>query len=231
MEFARRKNKTVAATEDTPYDNEIFTAMVAVEEGTDLIKTEKDENYDSVENIASPETAMNLDITPQRNLLRNGDWVKGCVYKYPSEKLKFVSADKTTDLTSTRTGSTAVAEQADVLNQDLQSSLWLNMTYTFEADVTPSEILKIEQRPRSLIKFSPFSREHTKKYYYGWIIEVTAGGKEREGTFILLAANIGSDRLKLIDPEGIYDQDPTTPLPPEVQEFGYEYAFEKVFEA
>ena len=230
MEFARRKNIRVAATEDTSYDNEVFTAMVYADTEAGVLKTQKDENYDSVENIASPETAINLDITPQRNLYRNGDWVKGCVLKYPFEKLKFVSADKPTDLVSQRTGNTEVAEQTDVINGTLKSSLWKNENYIFEADIIPSQVADIERRPFSLIKFSPFSRETTQRYSYGWIIDVTVGGKERSGTFMLLAANIASDRLKIIDPDGIYDRDPETPLPPISEQFGFEYGFEHVFE-
>jgi hypothetical protein len=228
MEFARRKNVRIAGTEDTQYDNEIFTAMVYNDEG--MLRTQRDENYDSVENIASPETAMNLDITPQRNLYRNGDWVKGCVLKYPNEKLKFVSADKPTDLVSQRTGNTEVSEQTDIVNGTLKSSLWKNENYIFEADIDPAQVATIERLPYSLIKFSPFSREQTKRYWYGWIIEINVGGKERSGNFILLAANIASDRLKIIDPDGIYDRDPETPLPPTDEQFGFQYAFEKVFE-
>jgi len=150
MEFARRKNVRIAATEDTQYDNEIFTAMVLVDATVGLLRTEKAENYDSVENIASIETATNLDITPQRNLYRNGDWIRGCVLKYPAEKLKFVSADKPTDLESTRTGSVEVAEQTDVINGTLISPLWKNENYIFEADITPDQIAAIEKRPFSL---------------------------------------------------------------------------------
>jgi len=231
MEFARRLSvKAGHATEDSPYDQEIFTAMVYYDEDTGVLRTQQNENYDSVNNIISPETAMNLDITPQRNLYRNGDWVKGCVLKYPTEKLKFVSADKVTDLTSQRTGNVLVEEQTDIVNGTLKSSLWKNENYIFEADITPAEISTIEKRPFSLIKFSPFSREQTQRYYYGWIIEIAVGGKERSGTFMLLAANIASDRLKIIDPDGIYDRDPETPLPPTDEQFGFQYAFEKVFE-
>lgn len=229
MEFARRKSKFVAATEDTPYDNELFTAMV--NETAGVLKTQKDENYSLVENIQSPETATNLDITPQRNLIRNGDWIKGCVNKYPLEYLRFVSADKETDLSSVRTGETGVVEQTSIQNKDLLSSLWLNQNYLFEAAITPEEVNRMEKMQYRLIKFSPFDRAHTKKYFYGWIIDVAVGGKDRTGSFTLLAANINSDRLRIIDPDGIDDTSEQTPLPPSTDEAGFEYSFEKVFES
>lgn len=229
MEFARRKNKLIAQSEDTPYDNEVFTAMVNEENG--VLKTQKDENYDSVENIQSPETAINLDITPQRNLIRNGDWIKGCCNKFPTENLKFVSSDKSTDLESVKTGEAGVVEQTSIQNSALKSSLWLNNNYLFEGAVTQEQIQQLELKPFSLIKFSPFSRAFTRKYYYGWIIEVVVGGKDRLGTFTLLAANVTSDRLKIIDPDGIDQTDNGTPLPPSEEDFGFEYVFEKVFES
>jgi len=229
MEFARRKSKLFAQSADTQYDQEVFTAMVNEEGG--VLKTQKDENYSSVTNIQSPETVANLDITPQRNLIRNGDWVKGCVNKYPTEYLKFISADKVTDLQSVRTGESGVVEQTSIQNSALRSSLWLNHNYLFEAAMTPDQEATMELKPGDLIKFSPFSRQHTRKYYYGWILEVTTGGKERKGNFTLLAANVNSDRLKIIDPDGIDNTFPTTPAPPAVDEFGFAYAFEHAFES
>lgn len=230
MEFARRKSVRVAQSEDTPYDNEVFVAMVNEGDGG-VLRTQKDENYDSVENIQSPESATNLDITPQRNLIRNGDWIKGCVNKYPTEYVKFISADKETDLASVRTGEAGVVEQTSIQNLALKSSLWLNQNYLFEAVITPEQENAIELKPFDLIKFSPFDRAHTRKYYYGWIIEINVGGKERKGTFTLLAANVTSDRLRIIDPDGIDNTDHGTPLPPSADEFGFEYSFEHAFES
>ena len=225
MEFARRKNILVAGSEDTQYDQEVFVAMVNEEGG--VLKTQKDENYDAVENIQSPETATNLDITPQRNLIRNGDWVQGCVAKYPTELLKFISADKDTDLSSTRTGEDSVVEQSSIENQDLLSALWLNKNYMFEAAVTNAQIRTMELEPGSLIKFSPFSRKQTNKYFYGWILEVIVGGKDKKGTFTLLAANINSDRLHIIDPEGTDYEPEIPPVPPQdTDDGGFQYAFE-----
>lgn len=228
MEFARRKSKIVAASEDTPYDNEVFTVMVNEVDG--VLRTQKDENYSAVDNIQSPETATNLDITPQRNLIRNGDWVQGCCNKYPLEFLTFVSADKPTDLSSVRTGETGIVEQTSIQNQDLISSLWLNKNYLFKAPVTPAEVLRIEAKPGSLIKFSPFDRAHTRKYFYGWVLDIAVGGKDRTGTFTLLAANVTSDRLHIIDPDGIDNTDQSTPLPPSEDDGGFEYSFEHVLE-
>ena len=232
MEFARRKSKLVAASEDTTYDQEVFTLMVNEGEGG-VLRSQKDENYDSVDNIQSSETATNLDITPQRNLLRNGDWIKGCTNKYPTELLKFISADKETDLKSTRIGDAEVMEQTSVLNSALLSSLWLNRNYLFEAAVTNEQIVAMELKPFDLIKFSPFDRQTTRKYYYGWVLEVSVGGKDKKGQFTLLAANVISDRLHIVDPEGVYTSDPTTPVPPipSVDDFGFEYDFEHVFES
>src|SRR5690606_19274449 len=95
-EFCRRKHISIAATEDTRYDNDVFTYMVKEVNG--VLKPVTNEDFSTVENITSPETAMNLDITPQRNLLRNGDWVNGCVYKYGEKNLKFNSSDRSTNL-------------------------------------------------------------------------------------------------------------------------------------
>lgn len=229
IEFARRLSVKIAGTEDSKYDDDIFTVMVKAEGG--LLRPEKGENYAAVQNIAHPESAYNLDITPQRNLLRNGDWISGCVSDYPDDYVRHCTEDKRTDLSSTRTGESAVTEQTDFQNKTLMSSLWKNQLYSFKCALSPSDIDKIETSPYSLVKWSPFSREKTRKYYYGWVLKVEGGGDDRLGTVQLLAANLSSDRLHLIDPEGIHQGDQGSDLPPQDgEEFGFEYVFESLME-
>jgi hypothetical protein len=229
-EFARRRSVKVAASEDTSYDNELFIDMVVDDGG--LLRSEKNENYTDVYNINSPETAANLDITPKRNLLRNGDWVYGCCYKFLDEYLRFLSSDKASDLSTLRTGETTpTVEQESIQNNKLISSLWLNVEDSFEADLTQAQLQDLDKKWMSLIKWSPFSREQTKKYYYGWMLDVSAGGKERSGEFVLLRANVNSDRLKIIDPDGVYQEYPGEPSPPAGGAGGFEYSFENEMEA
>jgi len=229
IEFARRLRATVAATEDSKYDDDVFTVMVKEEGG--ILKPKKTEDYSDVQNIAAPESAYNLDITPQRNLLRNGDWISGCVGAYGEDYVRHCSEDKKTDLISTRTGETAVAEQADFQNKTLMSSLWLNQIQSFKCAINPADLDKIEAKPYSLVKWSPFTRERTKKYFYGWVLNIDGGGDDRIGTVQLLAANLNSDRLHLIDPEGIHQGEEGSDLPPqEGEEFGFEYVLESLME-
>lgn len=234
IEFARRSHKLFntegGETKDTKYDEEVFTQMVFEQDGILFTKTNQD--YSSVENIPNPESAGNLDITPQRNLIRNGDHLKAGLLKYPNEFIRFLSADKVTDLVSTRTGESAVVEQSNIQNKDLLSPLWINEFYEFKCELSTEDMNAMEKEPYGLIKFSPFPREYTKHYLYGWILEVKGGGESRRGTVKLLRANLSSWRLVLDDPGGISPSPGVPPLPPPVpeNEGGFDYAFDLIME-
>jgi hypothetical protein len=70
IEFARRLSFAENPTEDSKYDNDNFIVNVARNNST--WRSVRNENYDFVQNIFSPDTAYNLDITPGRNLRRHG---------------------------------------------------------------------------------------------------------------------------------------------------------------
>lgn len=74
---------------EDPHDNRIYLGIFAVNPEfatftiTNLTRpylTEKNESFDIVENVVSPETSYNLRHTPKRNLLNHAKWINGGLY-------------------------------------------------------------------------------------------------------------------------------------------------------
>jgi hypothetical protein len=91
LELTRRKG---VSTYDSDYDKDNF--IVCTGRGVDgsgdpneLNVAEKDENFDSITNVLSPETAYNLRISPGRNALRHVKTISGSIQKFTSRPIRF----------------------------------------------------------------------------------------------------------------------------------------------
>lgn len=225
IEKMRRKHRTIAGSEDTKEDNDIWSVTVTNETG--ILTAKKNEDYDTVTGIYDESTAYNLDVTPAEMIKRNGDWLNGCLEKYPTEKIKFLSSDKETDLVKT-TGSNVVSEQVDIVNSDLKSALWINQIVSCEMVVSNEAFKKIEDNPYGIIRLTPYEQGKAKKFVYVWCFMLDGGGEDKKGRIDGLRCNLTSNRLNLIDSDGV-DEDIPIEFPPEIQDFGFDASFELIF--
>ncbi len=90
IEVTRRLQYNATATTDSKYDSELF--IIALNNSDPTI-AEKNENFGTVNNLLSPETAYNLRLSPVRNLLRNGNKINGSLLKYLGYDLKFQAGE------------------------------------------------------------------------------------------------------------------------------------------
>jgi len=99
IEVTRRK--TIEKSEDYKYDNEVFVIAVSdVEVSPDRYIPELSENFDAITGLLNSSTRYNSIHTPLRMLLRWGSWWNGCLQKYQSSILKFVSGEGNYDMAS-----------------------------------------------------------------------------------------------------------------------------------
>jgi hypothetical protein len=95
-----------AATATDSYQNDDDGFLISVRrDGTGFLP-EKNEPFESVANLISPQTAYNLRLSPFRMLLNWAIWLKGIfTYKSPVEKIKCTyvaqNGELTTDFLST----------------------------------------------------------------------------------------------------------------------------------
>jgi len=228
IEFARRLG---LKSEDSKYDKENFTVIVKPISGK--FTNVQDENYDIVENIFSPKTAYNLDITPGRMLRNNGSVIRAGLEHYLTDPLKFQDAQQQRNLKSQRTGEAAITENEDIDVSTLSPGLWIPEIFSFDSVLTREQLAAITKNQNGIIKFSTTTVENTTKYYYGWIlsVEVNTGedNKDWKATWELLRVNLESPDVKLVDPEGSTPgQDPDIIDPSNI--FGiFEGPFEFIF--
>lgn len=225
IEFARRLQFAETPTEDSKYDNDNF--VVVVKQNGSNYQSARDEDYDIVENIFSPESAYNLDITPGRMIRNHGNVLRAGIEKYLDEPVKFRYAEQKANLKSQRIGESAITENEDIDSNTLGSPLWIAEKYTFESILTREQLAAITKNSGGIIKFSTTSEANTTKYYYGWILEIDA--EDTTATWELLRVNTSSPDVVLVDPEGS-----TPTIPPIIIEpsdtFGiFEGAFEFIF--
>lgn len=90
IEVTRRNQYNETLTTDTKYDDSLF--IVALNHDNPAI-AEKNENFDNVNNLLSPETAYNLRLWPTFNLLRNGGRINGGLLKKLGTHYKFQSGE------------------------------------------------------------------------------------------------------------------------------------------
>lgn len=226
IEFARRKQYKEYPTEDTKYDNDLFTVVV-FKSGSEY-KNKTNNGYDVVENIFSPDTAYNLDITPGRMLRNSGMLIRSGLEHNLSTPAKFHYAEQKQNLVSQQTGGELIDENADIDINTLSSPLWLPEIYTFESVLGRDQLDNIIRNSNGLIKFSTTTESRTTKFYYGWLIEIDSESDSNEATWQILRANLSSSDLVLNDPGG--QPEPGVPAtdPPEV--YGFEYQLELTLE-
>lgn len=99
IEVTRRK--TLQETEDYRYDDDVFIiAINPTQVSPDHFRPELDEDFDSVSNLLNSSTRYNLVLTPLRNLLRWGNYWNGCLQKYRTDPVRFVSGEGNYDMVS-----------------------------------------------------------------------------------------------------------------------------------
>ena len=227
IEFARRKPFSEFPTEDTKYDNDNFT--VIVKRDGDNYRSAKDEDYDFVQNIFSPEPAYNLDITPGRMLRNNGGVIRAGLEHYLDEAVTFRFAEQKENLRSQRTGESVIDENEDIDTSTLNAPLWIAEIYSFKSILTREQLAAITKKPQGVIKFSTTTLENTTKYYYGWILDIDAEPDGKEAEWQLLRVNTSSPDVVLNDPEGTPPEQPPIIVDPS-EIFGiFEGPFEFVF--
>ena len=141
-----------------------------------------DEDFILVTGGADAENSLNLDLTPKRNLLRNGLLVRAGLQKNLGTYLRWQAGDKNTTLATQRTAEAyPIKENADVLVNDLEEPFFLPELYTFECVMRNSDLETIKTNPKGLIKVGSL---------YGWIWELNTGSEIDKAEVKLLRANL-----------------------------------------
>lgn len=209
IEKIRRLQYKDFPTTDSKEDNDIF--ITTVHNIGEKYTTDGNENYDLVENVYSPETATNLDLSPGRMFRRSGDLVRAGSEKYIDKEIVFDDAEQFSGMISQRTGEEVINESENIVISDLKSPRWICEEFGFKSKLSRELLQVITKKPQGIIKFSTKSKENTTQYFYMWILKVEAETEGGEANWTGLRVNLSSPDVVLIDPDG----NSPDPLPPD----------------
>jgi len=226
IEFARRKQYADYPTEDTKYDNDTF--IVKVIKVGENYHSEQDEKYDLVENIFSPETAYNLDVTPGRMLRAHAAKIRSGLRNSTSD-IKFQFAEQKSNLNAQKTGESAILENQDIQLNTIDSNRWINDYYEFESILTFEQLQILVRNSKGIVKFSAASEETTTNYFYGWLEEINNEAEKDTAVWRLLRVDTTSPAVNLIDPTGDSPEIIVPPVDPSLSAGTFEGEFEFIF--
>jgi len=174
--FAQRLPKTADPTLDSKYDADNWVIEL-IKDGT--WKQRTDEDFTTIEGLDGVDTPLNLNLTPARIIYRWGWWIRTCLEKYLTKKIKFNKSDVISDLRTLRTDeSISVLESADIDPNDLEQPLFTGFVFNFSAPIELADFQTLMTNPYGLVSFTNPLTETTSQ---GWIIEVSTSPIEEGG--------------------------------------------------
>ncbi|MFL1896779.1 hypothetical protein ACJRPK_13820 [Aquimarina sp. 2-A2] len=187
VEQARRKNQSVAPTEDTPYDNELFLfdsnkftrgsiTNYALYLWRDLLASAPKKVYD-------PDSVGNFRLTPMRSLFRHM-WLFGTsLYKFPEKLIKYNSTTGYAGMITQYPNKPERAENGsytvgDFIYPKMDSTIvkfTTVLTYQMKKEIQGSYIENNREIP-NLYGLAEYEDETGEKQY-GWVLKVDIEGK------------------------------------------------------
>jgi hypothetical protein len=159
------KKTAAKSSNDTSSDNDTF--MVDCYLDGETYKPILGSSYQSVTGLASGATAYNLAITPKKNLLRHGAYLRSIMDKMDSYYINFASAEKNAEL-KTVLNSVGVKENENILVTSLPEKYFTPIFVTVKGKMPIKAVTLIDRMPFGYISFK--WKNATLK---GYIIEVS----------------------------------------------------------
>lgn len=121
--------------------------------------------YSSVTGIPHPDYAFNLELTPKKGLLANDSYLHSILDLLDTEKIKFQSADKNAELSTTLTGVT-VTENEDIQIGGLAAPYFRPYYINFRTKVPINLVELLKANPWGRIQFS-----YQGNVFYGYLMD------------------------------------------------------------
>lgn len=106
--------------------------------------------------ITETATAFNLFLTPKRNLLRNGPYLKSCTWKMDARVLAFKSSKRNVDLLCD-----GIQEKQNIAIGDLGEQFFIPLMFNAEFEVNEVISAALDDNPLTVVRF-PFQGEYFK---------------------------------------------------------------------
>jgi len=181
IELSRKEGYYATKGEDTKFDSDVF--FINSQRDSPYRTLQGYDNFDDIDNIFTPETRLNLDLTPKRNLARHLNQLAVPVFLSGSD-VQFISTQYNLPLETKKTSVPTVVETEGIDNGDLVEPLFYPEEYNFTAPLTGVIIQQLRTDPHGYVEFDADGVT-----YAGFILEVSTEPFMRKGNWTLIKRN------------------------------------------
>lgn len=140
------KNTTDNRADNDVYAIHILNTLIPAS-GDDPAHYELNREYnDHVTGVDEVETVFNLAFSPKNCLNNNSSFIRSCLYKYDSKKLKFISADRNRAMIY-NDGTTQIIEDADIVVGDMNDPFFTPVVIEVETGGSEDLLDSLDDNP------------------------------------------------------------------------------------
>ena len=171
---------------DSKEDNSIFLVKIQNDLLDGAFNVEGSENYrpiDGISGLSQRQSYYNLDLTPKKNLLRHGAYMRSVLHQFEGEYIRFQSAKKNADLITIDLNNVRVAEKEPISISSLEEPLFLPYIVTIKTKLPNNAVALLDTNPTGVASFRYKNTE-----YFGFVIECSVNvprNSEKEWTLLL----------------------------------------------
>jgi hypothetical protein len=182
---------TPLGSPNTNNDNDAFFIKIKADpesiSGDPYYRPERSEGYVSLSGVLAAETFYNWDISPKRNLLRHGDFLRSMLYNYDQFFINFESALKNSKMSVVGLDGVRVTENVSISIGNLPDIIFIPYLITIVTKLPKNAMALVDNYPTGYIR-STFN-DSTQ---YGFMIDVSVDvskNRQRELKLLLTPFN------------------------------------------
>ena len=182
IELARKNGVDLLESEDSRYDDKNFIITGQRDTPSGFITLQGFDDFTVITGVYAPDTRLNLNITPKRNLLRNENRLNIPQF-ITNNDTQYAAKQFELALSTQKSGEpAAISEVEDVVYTE--EPLYYPEVYEFTAPLEFSTILQLHSDPHGYVEFT-----YEGNTYQGFILQVSSEPYNREGNWVLIKRN------------------------------------------
>jgi hypothetical protein len=182
---------TPLGSSNTNNDNDAFFIKIKADpesiSGDPYYRPERSEGYTSLSGVLAGETFYNWDISPKRNLLRHGDFLRSMLYNYDQFFINFESALKNSKMSVVGLDGIRVTENVSISIGTLPDRIFIPYIITIVTKLPKNAMALVDNYPTGYIR-STFNDSTQDGFMIDFSVDVSKN-RQRELKLLLTPFN------------------------------------------
>jgi hypothetical protein len=178
-------NQENESEEDKKADNDVFIIKISDNQIADKFQVEGRENYQLIEGFTARNDYYNLSLTPKKNLLKLGPFIRSCLFSYDANNIFLTASKKNKDVRTIDVNNISIKESDPVNISSLGEALFIPYQVMFKCKLNRFALNQLRLFNSGFITFRYKGFD-----YSGYCLNVSfdpARNSEREFTLLLRA--------------------------------------------